>query len=92
MNYKYVLQDIIGVVHYLYSSICQEQIKAKMVYKPFVNNYFAIKSCRKEGKGLRRFRACAWAIIAGIRMKNDVSSGRGLMKYARNALERRYKI
>ena len=92
MNYKYVLQDIIGVVHFLYSSIRQEQIRAKMVYKPFVKNYFEIKTYRKEGTALNRFRACAWAVVAGIRLKNNVSSGRGLMKYARNALEKRYKI
>ena len=96
MNYKYVLQDIIAVAHYLYSHLLKRKEIVYKLYRPFINHYFLPSSLQESSESRvtpsNRFKVCAWAVVALIRMKKEVSSGRGILRYAKNAIEKRYSI
>lgn len=71
--YKYSLQDIIGVVYYLYQLLLSKRQLTKKLLIPFVNRYWDVHQDNKKEKKKRKpigiFRSAVWMIIAISRMQ-----------------------
>lgn len=78
--YKYVVQDLVGIVYYLHLHLTRSRERTLKLYKPFITYFLVIHTSLAPTpvRSIRKFRAAVHAVIAMGRMRRERGKGRGL--------------
>jgi hypothetical protein len=97
-HYKYVVQDLVGVIYFLHLHLMRHRERSMKLFKPFVNYYLSIhpllQSAEPKSKRRRprKLRSVVYVLVALFRMRKERGRGKGLEWYAFCATERRLKL
>lgn len=78
--YKYVVQDLVGIVYYLHLHIMRARERTLKLYRPFIAYFLAIHPslAPTPTRPIRKFKAAVHAVIAMGRIRRERGKGRGL--------------
>ena len=70
--FKYVVQDLVGIIYYLHLHLIRSHERTLKLYQPFLNYYIAIHPAithKDYKRPINRFRTAVYAVIAMGRMR-----------------------
>jgi hypothetical protein len=91
-HFKYTIQELVAVVHYLHQRLLTARHFSQRVLAPLLTEYFRQGIPAKSRSPFMKVRRCVWVLVALQRMRKEQGRGSSLQRHVFCALERRQKI